>query len=197
MAPAAKLANRPVKPSLPPPRGGKDATTDPLADLAPTFDWSYIPYGHDLRDPLLSPAFARATALPPFVGVVAAELDMLAHESWRLACRLSRQGGGKNRRVPDRLSSSESERVCGRQGVGRRKGALEDINNERFWFEDSWDGGRGGVKWLLVPDVLHGFDNPHIRGLMGGEVMIKDAEMKTRAYVEEMGNWLRERVWGL
>ncbi|KAB5585069.1 Alpha/Beta hydrolase protein [Coniochaeta sp. 2T2.1] len=196
--PAEKLANRPVKPSLPPPRGGKDAETDPLAHLSPTFDWSYIPYGHDLLDPLLSPAHADSASLPPFVGVVAAELDMLAHESWRLACRLSREGG-KNRRVPDRLSTNEKERVCGRQEVGRRRGALEDVNNDRFGFEDDWDrrGGRGGVKWLLVPDVLHGFDNPHIRGLMGGEVMIKDAEMKTRAYVEEVGNWLRERVWGL
>ncbi|OIW25608.1 alpha/beta-hydrolase [Coniochaeta ligniaria NRRL 30616] len=194
--PAAKLANRPVKPTLAPPRGGKDALADPLAGLAPTFDWSYIPYGHDLRDPLLSPAWAEGADLPPFVGVVAAELDMLAHESWRLACRLSRRGG-RGRAVPDRLSKDEKERVCGRREVGRRKGALEDINNERFGFEDYWDKSRGGVKWLLVPDVLHGFDNPHIRGLMGGEVMIKDAEMKTRAYVEEMGNWLRERVWGL
>lgn len=207
VAPAAKLANRPVKPSLPPPRGGgaDGEAGDPLAGLAPTFDWSYVPYGHDLRDPLLSPGLAGAGALPPFVGVVAAELDMLAHESWRLACRLSRERGRRGqprRKVPDRLSGDERERVCGRQGApGRRRGALEDINDERFGFEDYWDGedgGRGGVKWLLVPDVLHGFDNPHIRALMGGgEATIKDAEMKTRAYVEEMGNWLRERVWGL
>jgi len=193
---AEKLANRPVKPELPPPRGGKDAGSDPLAGLAPTFDWSYIPYGHDLRDPLLSPAFAEGGSLPPFVGVVAAELDMLAHESWRLACRLSREHGGR-RRVPDRRSGDERERVCGRREVGRRRGALEDINDQRFGWEESWDGRARGVKWLLVPDVLHGFDNPHIRGLMGGDKMIKDAEMKTRAYVEEVGNWLRERVWGL
>lgn len=195
--PAEKLSNRPTKPSLPSPRGGKDAGSDHLAGLAPAFDWSYVPYGHDLRDPLLSPAFADKARLPPFVGVVAAELDMLAHESWRLACRLSRRRSGGL--VPDRLSGDERERVCGRREVGRRRGALEDINNERFGFEESWDddAGRGGVKWLLVPDVLHGFDNPHIRGLMGGEATIKDAEMKTRAYVEELGNWLRERVWGL
>jgi hypothetical protein len=197
--PAEKLANRPFKPSLPPPRGsggGKDGATDPLAGLAPTFDWSYIPYGHDLRDPLLSPAFAEGKALPPFVGIVGAELDMLAHESWRLACRLSREGGSGRRVVPDRGSGDVRLRVCGREEVGRRKGALEDRNNERFGFEDYWPRG-GGVKWLLVPDVLHGFDNPHIRGLMGGYEMIKDAEMKTRAYVEELGAWLRERVWGL
>jgi hypothetical protein len=191
------MANRPVKPSLPPPRGGKDAEVDPLSGLAPTFDWSYIPYGHDLRDPLLSPAYAAQEDLPPFVGVVAAELDMLAHESWRLACRLSRDRGGRKGRavVPDRTSRDERERVCGRRETGRRRGALEDINDARFGWEESWDGGTRGVKWLLVPDVLHGFDNPHIRGLMGGDVMIKDAQMKTRAYVDEVGNWLRERVW--
>lgn len=197
--PASKLVNRPHKPSLAPPRGGGNLAgqqSDPLEGLAPTFDWSYIPYGHDLRDPLLSPAFAPATRLPPFVCLVAAELDMLAHESWRLARRLSRDGGAK-RVVPDRMSKNKSLRICGREEVGRRKGALEDARDERFGFEDYWNGGRGGVKWLLVPDVLHGFDNPQIRGLLGGEETVKDAEMKTRAYLAELGDWLRARVWML
>lgn len=183
-----KLANRPFKPQLGPPRG--DAS-DLLSWLAPTFDWSYIPYGHDLRDPLLSPAFARRENLPPYVGLVAAELDMLAHESWTLACRLVAEGGGRARRVPDRQSGDPAWRVCGRENPAGQDGVLE-MKDERF----AWESGK--IKWLLVPDVLHGFDSAHMRNVMGGgEAVIKDAEMKTRAYVADLGRWLKETVWRL
>ncbi|GAB1318103.1 Alpha/beta-hydrolase [Madurella fahalii] len=198
--PPDKLRNRPWKPALlPPPRGD---LTDPLSRLAPAFDWGYIPYGHDLRDPLLSPAHcevgeAGAAALPPFVCLVAAELDMLAHESWRLACRLSRRG----RVVPDRESADARWRVCGREegeGEGVATGLLE-LGDERFAFEETWaaGGGGGGVKWLLVPDVLHGFDNVHIRSVVGGKEAMDDAERKTAAYTAELARWLKEVVWKL
>lgn len=203
IAGSAKLANRPFKTSIGgPPRGGN---VDMLSWLAPTFDWSYIPYGQDLRDPLLCPAFARREGLPPYVGLVAAELDMLAHESWTLACRLGTEGAGRGRRVPDRLSADPAWRVCGREDHGggdggqqqqpRESGKLE-LEDDRFAFEDRWEG--GGVKWLLVPDVVHGFDHAEVRSVLGGgEATIVDAEMKTTAYVAELGRWLKETVWGL
>ncbi len=163
VAPHEKLSNRPFKPSMGPARG---APTDRLMSFCPLFDWSYVPYGHDLRDPLLSPAYARPEDLPPYAGFVGAELDMLAHESWRLACRLAHegveaQGGefvGKGRLVPDRESKDPNERICGQEAVGAyldvlpgvETGEEESEANEKFAFEDNW--AHGGVKWLLVPD---------------------------------------------
>jgi hypothetical protein len=149
---------------------------------------------------MLSPLYVEDRAkLPPYVGVVAAELDMLAHESWRLACRLSKEGGNRGRVVPDRGSEDPKWRVCGnvKGEVSSQKGELvgvrEGERDERFAFEESWEG--GGVKWLLVPDVLHGFDNPHIRALMGGKETMEDAERKTVVYMAELARWLKEVVW--
>jgi acetyl esterase/lipase len=185
--PEEKPRNRPWKPSLPPPRSDG---TDPLIGLAPAFDWGYIPYGQDLRDPLLSPAHFRAREdLPPYVALVAAELDMLAHESWRVACRLSRSS---KRVVPGRESEDVRWRVCGREEVAAEEKLLE-LQDERFAFEETWDG--GGVKWLLVPDVLHGFDNPHIRRVVGGKEATEDAVRKTEAYTAELARWLKDVVW--
>lgn len=330
-----KLAGRPYKPALSPPR---NSPADPLAATYPAYVWSYVPYGHDLRDPLLSPAFAswknryeeeddhhggggdheRPTSslsagagvappmrsytgstttsfgsssssssstssgrivnggLPPHVCLVGAELDMLAHESWRLACRLVRDGGiarGDGRtgrwRVPDpdavlspaaraaatatatgtgegtgeekdagvvaALDLVKRQRTCGRAEPAPAKGRLEVLEDElrasseraedgvdgskRFGFEVRWRGnngssssgegggggeGSGSVKWILVPDVLHGFDRgwwmptPGVGGgavKRGAEETIKDAVLKTVAYVDAVGAWLRGTVW--
>jgi acetyl esterase/lipase len=198
--PDVKTAHRHYKTELPAPRG---STSDSLAPIAAAFDWSYIPYGHDLRDPLLSPALAPVGKLSPFVGVVAAELDMLSHEAWTLACRLAKEGveasgKGPGRRVPSRDDEDEKWRIAGRKAVARKKGALEGVGlagvDERFAFEERWPS--GGVKWLLVPDVMHGFDNPHLRSVMGGgPEAYRDAQMKTMAYVKEMARWLYDVVW--
>lgn len=204
--PREKARNRPYKPTMGPPRGGP---TDGLLRLCPTFDWSYIPYGHDLRDPLLSPAYARREDLPPFVCLVAAELDMIAHEGWRMACRLSHEGAGgaQGRRIPDRESEDPAERICGQEEVSDRldtlQGAAQEDEDEdsaadeRFGFEDAW--ARGGVKWLLVQDVMHGFDNAEVREAtaMGDRETVRDAQVKTRLYMDELGSWLRSKVWGL
>lgn len=218
-----KLVNRPWKQGdlLPPPR---NAPTEPWMTVSPAFGWGYIPYGQDLRDPFLSPYFAPRDRLPPFVCVLAAELDMMAHESWRLACRLAREGVAasfgspdkddravKLRRIPDRKSNDPRWRVCGREnrvgrmgeliGVGPSQSSLlatedeEEEEAERFAFEDNW--GNGGVKWLLVPDVMHGFDNPNSRWWLGGQETMDDAEIKAEACRVELGRWLKETVWQL
>lgn len=241
--PEAKARGRPYKPGLSAPRNG---AADAMAATYPAYTWGYVPYGQDLRDPLLSPAFAgwgdlgdggggndgegEEGALPPHVCLVGAELDLLAHESWRTACRLVQEGGirrGDGRRARWRVPDPDAEgdgaqAVCGRVQVGAAKGSLEmeELSpsssaaargseedglgpRKRFGFEVSWsssgDGGGGSeeedgsVRWILVPDVLHGFDRETWR--YGGEETVRDAELKTVAYVDAVGRWLRETVW--
>lgn len=191
--PAAKAKSRVYKVKLPPPRG---QWADKLTQLAPVFDWSYVPYGQDLRDPLLSPAFAPEASLPPYVCVVACELDMLSHESWRFAVRLANERFGAGRDLPDAFAKNNiSLTFTGRRAPSRRRGELdeEEDGDERFGFDDHADG--KGVKWMLVPDVLHGFDCKNMRDLAGGEEAIEDAEMKTVHEIERIGRWLREKAW--
>lgn len=229
----AKTRGRPYKPGLPAPRNG---AADMLAATYGAYAWGYVPYGQDLRDPLLSPAFAQQQqqgpdghdggdggVLPPHVCLVAAELDLLAHESWRMACRLVQEGGirrGDGRRarwrVPDPDAVEDrAQAVCGREQSSAVKGSLEmeDLSSssrggdglgprKRFGFEVVWgsegDGGDdgdedGSVRWILVPDAMHGFDRALWR--YGGEETVRDAELKTVAYVDAVGKWLRDTVW--
>jgi acetyl esterase/lipase len=192
--PTHKLRTRPYKPALRGPRGWGPAL-DWTARLLPSSAWSYIPYGHDAADPLLSPAYAARADLPPHVFVVGAELDCLAMESWRAACRW----GGNGRVVP-----GLGDKV-GREGVARWRGCLDDGgmgDGARFaWCEvhDGEGGGGGGsTRWLLVPDVVHGFDSAGWRNkyLWRDEVARMDAEMKTVAYQREVAEWLWGVVWG-
>lgn len=210
---AEKLGNRPYKPALPFPR---NANVDPLAAAYEAYVWSYVPYGHDLRDPLLSPAFASCgdsgVSLPTHICLVGAELDVLAHESWRMACRLVRDVGVKRGdgrmgqwRVPNPDEVDIMQRICGsgalrengdghemsdfaRDGqTGERKDGMDE--GKRFGFEERWQDGKGSVKWILVPDVLHGFDR-------GSTVRAPGEEAVTPAYVDDVGTWLRSTVWG-
>lgn len=223
----AKARSRPYKPGLPHPRNGAG---DVLAATYSAYTWSYVPYGEDLRDPLLSPALAGWDdsdegdgALPPHVCLVGAELDLVAHESWRMACRLVQEGGirrGDGRRarwrVPDPdATDDKTQSVCGREQLSAVKGSLEmeDLSvaarddedglggRKRFGFEVTWpaaggddgDGEDGSVRWILVPDVMHGFDRALWR--YGGEETVRDAELKTVAYIDSVGKWLRDTVW--
>lgn len=198
---AQKLATRPYKRQLRGPRGWGPAL-DWMARLLPSSAWSYIPYGHDAADPLLSPAYAQRADLPPHVFVVAAELDCLAMESWRAACRWAaaadsaRSGAVSGSAV---LPPGRGERV-GREDVALWRGCLDDGRGEdarRFgWCEVNGDEG-GSTRWLLVPDVVHGFDSAGWRNkyLWGDEIARMDAEMKTIAYQREVAEWLWGVVW--
>ncbi len=192
--PEDKRRNRFYKPALPPPRGNR---IDSISLIANSFEWSYVPYGQDLTDPLLSPVFASLTDLPAHVYVVACELDMLAHESWRLACRLANDGNLARdvdswREIPDPDSRSDKVKCPGKRASSKRFGLL-DTEDERFAWEETWDD--GSVNWLLVPDVVHGFDNATLRAYMGSEDTQKDAELKTIAYQKRLGEWLHNVVW--
>ena len=179
---SVKIKNRPYKPSLPTPR---NSPTDYLEGMAAAFNWGYILPGHDLRDPKLSPYYAERGDLPEWLCFVGAELDMLGYDSWRAACKFS------GRKIPDRFSEDKKESVCGDEEAG---GPGLKFGDERFAFEENGEGKK--VKWLLVPDVLHGFDNEGLRGFVGGSEETKvDARNKEAEVRKVLGGWLKETVW--
>ncbi|KAK0643771.1 hypothetical protein B0T16DRAFT_188686 [Cercophora newfieldiana] len=192
MSAAMKARTRPYKRALRGPRGWGPGL-DWMAKLLPSSAWSYIPYGHDISDPYLSPAYASRADLPPHVFVVAAELDCLAHESWRTACAWA------GRAVPD------TDILVGRRGPSRWRGCLDDGRGENAakfsWTEEQQKDGNSGLKqttrWLLVPDVVHSFDSAGWRNkyLWADEEARMDAEMKTIAYQRELAEWLWGTVW--
>ena len=85
-----KLPSRQWKPAL---GGYRAQTTDGLMMITGLAEWAYVSQGQNLRDPLLSPVFATREALPQRMFIVAAELDMLAHEAYRLAWSLAGKQG--------------------------------------------------------------------------------------------------------
>jgi hypothetical protein len=109
--------------------------------------------------------------------MIACEMDMLAHEAWRMACKLA------GRRIP-----ALDEPVGREETVG--KGRLITEGDERFaWEETMEDGSR--YRWLLVPDTIHGFDQDNIDGLTGGDgVFMEDARIKTAKTIDLIGEWL-------
>jgi acetyl esterase/lipase len=168
-----KVMQRQYKPTLSPNRNAK---VDFLLSLGKAFDWSYVPVGQNLRDPLLSPIFAPRDSLPPHVFIIACELDLSSHDAWRMACQMS------GRPVPS------MDEKTGREENGKL-GELE-LQDERFAWEDK----DRGVRWMLIPDVLHGFDRlpPSIQG---DQTSVRDADEKTTKVIKEIGDWLETRVW--
>ncbi|KXJ97302.1 Alpha/Beta hydrolase protein [Microdochium bolleyi] len=178
--PGERAHRRRYKTSL---QGLRGNPTDLLSRMSPYFVWSYMPYGQDLRDPLLSPYFAPRELLPKHVWIVAAELDQLSHEAWRMACKL----GG--RREPP----NSAEEKPGQEQPAAEGGKLITKDDERFYFKHEEQGG-GSVQWLLVPDVVHGF-NLLPPSMHGDKVSVEDARAKSVAYENEVGKWLHNVVW--
>lgn len=175
--PNKKAATRYYKPTLG--SGLRANATDMLSPVAPLFGWSYLPYGQHLRDPLLSPIFAPREHLPKKIFIVAAELDRLAHEAWRMASLLAH-----------RPEPSVDAKVGQEQPGAPGELILDD---ERFMFQHVDDDGVE-VHWLLVPDQIHGFDLEPL-GCHGSEEAFRDAQLKTEAYQRILGNWLHNSAW--
>jgi acetyl esterase/lipase len=171
LPPSVKPASRRFKPSL---GGFRGKDTDYLLTLAPLFDWSYCPAGGDAKDPGLSVVYVERDALPKSVFVIGCELDMLAHEDWRLISRLA------GRPVP--------ADVVGRQEVAE-KGELI-LDDERFFWEEKKEDG-SCYRWLLVPDAVHGFDQD-LKDLTSDTAMLEDAAIKAKKTRKMIGEWLHD-----
>lgn len=172
-----KAETRYYKPGLG--SGMRANATDMLSPVSHLFRWSYLPYGQHLKDPLLSPFFARREHLPKKISIVAVELDRLAHESWRMASVLAHQ------------PEPSADVKVGQEGLGAPGELI--LNNERFAFQHADDDGEE-VRWLLVPDQIHGFDLEPA-GFHGSEEAFHDAKAKTKAYKKSLGDWLDKSAW--
>ncbi|KAI5922441.1 Alpha/Beta hydrolase protein [Camillea tinctor] len=174
-----KYKLRHYKPGLAP--GKRSSETDMLAFIADVFEWAYVPLVQDLRDPLLSPFYAPREALPPHIFFVASELDMLSHETWRMASKFA------GRPVP-----TFADKV-GQPEPASKPGELI-LDDEKFAFEKFDDDGKRSVRWLLIPDQIHGFDRTRF-SLHGSEEALHDARLKTEAYQKAQGEWLHQVAW--
>lgn len=170
---AQKAATRRYKPALP---GSRGAQSDLLLPIAPLFDWSYVPVGQDMRDPLLSPYFAERDQLPARLWLIGCELDLLGHESWRMACRLA------GREVPS------MDEPLGQADIveNGKPGVLITQGDQRYAFEEK--SRYGEIKWLCVPDAPHGFDMAE--QMRGDADTVKDGHLKRDALIKLTGEWL-------
>ncbi|WAO95545.1 Abhydrolase-3 domain-containing protein [Fusarium falciforme] len=165
-----KTQTRRYKPSL---GGFRARPTDWLLRLSPIFDWAYIPHGQDLQDPLLSPIYASKDALPPYVFMIACELDMLVGDSHRMICGLAGRPVGEVR-----VGKDEPAPV----------GELI-LDDENYCFEDSRE--NGSYKWLLVPDQVHSFDHhKQMESVHRDKVHALDAEPKAKHSQKLIAEWL-------
>ncbi|KAJ2904360.1 alpha/beta hydrolase fold protein [Zalerion maritima] len=178
-------------------KGVRGRPSDLLLPLAGSFDWAYIPYGTDKSDGRLSPGARIAgnvlrEELPDHVCVVGAELDMLAYEGWVFARKMA------GLEFPRR---DEEEKPVGRKEVGKEKGALvgeSDDGEERFGFlrvDEGEEGQVRSVKWVLVPDVVHGFDMHIPPGIVGDEEGWVDGNGKGGMVMREVVGWLEGVVY--
>ncbi|KAG7288268.1 hypothetical protein NEMBOFW57_007799 [Staphylotrichum longicolle] len=172
-ADAVKARGRRYKPAL---GGFRARPTDFLLAMTGVFSWAYVKPGQRCDDPLLSPFYADRGQLPRSIFVIACELDLLAPEAWRMACKLA------GKRVP-----GLDEVVGCEETVG--KGVLITEGDERFaWEKTTEDGSR--YRWLLVPDTIHGFDQDNINALARDPVFLEDARIKTTKEIDLIGRWL-------
>lgn len=135
-----------------------------------------IPIGQNLREPLLSPYFAERHTLPRRIWIVGCELDMLGHEAWRAACKYA------ERAVPgmhERVGQDEP-------AEGGKPGTLITEGDQRFAWEER--NRNGEIKWLLVADAAHGFDQAKAMGADG--TTIEDGDLKRDALIKLTGEWL-------
>lgn len=175
----AKARARPYKPAL---GGFRARDRDFLLAMTDTFQWAYVSPGQRCDDPLLSPLYAAPETLPRNVFIIACELDLLAAEAQRMACKLT------GRRVPD-----VEEKVGDEQPL--EPGVVITEGDERFAWEHRTEDGRR-YRWLLVPDTIHGFDQDNIGGMVKDAVTMEDARIKTTKVIDLIGKWLLDGPFG-
>jgi len=173
-----KARSRPYKAAL---GGFRGQERDYLYNLIDTFEWAYLGPGQSRTDPLLSPTHTDFHDLPKYVFTVGCELDMFAMEALKFMCKLS------GREMP------AVGNIVGRQEIGS-EGELVTEGDERFAWEEIMDDGEV-YRWLLVPDVVHGFDQDIIQlfaWLWRDRAMLTDARIKRDKVIDIVGQWLLE-----
>jgi acetyl esterase/lipase len=145
---------------------------DYLEAHAPVLQWAYIPAGRDLTNPVISPYFADRNLLPKYIFFIGCELDMLAHEGWRMVSKLA------GRDVPGPIVGQKEVAI----------GKLLIFDDPTFHFQVDHEDGHN-YKWLLVPDTIHGFDM-EIEGLVRDEITMADARLKRDKVIQVIGRWL-------
>jgi acetyl esterase/lipase len=168
-----KAKGRRYKPSL---GGFRGRDQDYLLMMMGLFNWAYLSPGMDCEDPRLSPIHAPRDTLPRHIFIIACELDLLAPEAWRMACKLA------GKKIP-----GLDEVVGCEETVG--KGVLITEGDERFSWEKTMDDG-SRYKWLLVPDTIHGFDMDNIGSLTRDPACTEDSRIKTPKVIDMVGQWL-------
>nr|GAT52895.1 predicted protein [Mycena chlorophos] len=168
-----KAKTRRYKPAL---AGARGATEDSLNGIAPAFGWAYLPGGQDLRDPRLSPSFNERKDFPRRIWFVGCELDVLGHETWRMACRFA------GKREPG-MDEPIGQQDLADEGA---RGAMIVEGNERFAWEVADE--EGEIKWLCVADAAHGFDSAEMMG--ADEETVQDGLMKRDKLITMTGKWL-------
>ena len=120
---------------------------DPSELIARLFNWGYVSAGQDLRDPLLSPIYAKRESLPSRIFMIGAEHDVLCHEAEVMALRLAGHGpfpqvgsgdswereGVKWRKVLDAQHAFTHMEKRGRQEVQRKKQCEELYREMAGW----------------------------------------------------------------
>ncbi|CAK7212168.1 hypothetical protein SCUCBS95973_001350 [Sporothrix curviconia] len=169
---SSKVLHRQYKSAMP---GFRGMAVDFLSRISAVFNWAYLPSGfrnEDLKMPLLSPAYLPKESIPPYVFIVAAELDMLSHEAWGMACKLA------GRPPP-------AQPVSGSPEIHPPHALI--LNDERFTFEERTP--TSSYKWLLVPDTIHAFDMSYVQNFKM-DPMYQDAMAKRRICMSMMHEWL-------
>ncbi|CAK7218184.1 hypothetical protein SBRCBS47491_003423 [Sporothrix bragantina] len=167
-----KILHRQYKSAMP---GFRGQSVDFLCRFSVIFNWAYLPSGFkngDLKTPLLSPTYLPKESLPSYVFIMAAELDMLSHEAWEMACKLA------GRPPPSQPLSGSPEIHPPHKLI---------LDDERFAFDERTP--TSSYKWLLVPDTIHTFDMNYVQNYKL-DVMYQDAVVKRRLCMTMMHEWL-------
>jgi acetyl esterase/lipase len=132
----------------------KEGKRDALEKTAHLFDWGYVSAGQDLRDPLLSPIYAKRESLPPRIFIIGAEYDVLCHEAEVMALRLAGHGpfpevgsgdswereGIKWRKVLDVQHAFTHVKKRGRQEAQRKKQCKDLYKEMAGWLRETMAG---------------------------------------------------------
>lgn len=146
----------------------KEGDVDMLTGMGPVINWAYLEEGQDLRDPVLSPMFAKREDLPEWLCIVGAEYDCLCYEAGVMAAK---------------MAGFEGTEV----GVGGDEAIAEwwsTAGEEKYGFEAH--GGR--EKWIFVKNLHHGFTHK----LPGEKIREREEERKVKTAVmyKDVGEWL-------